>query len=207
MMLLSKPKIFFLIIVAQFLSIASTCWAQQAAGSTKPSEKPNGMITGRVVNSAGEPLSGAVVYAGSLGTSTRSQRATVDTNGDFKIDGLEAGLYRVSASAPCYVPAAHPCPTDSQSYYHIGDSVTLRLLKGGVITGTVTGPKGPLVAVGVYAIRVRDEADKPLTSSMEFHERATDDRGVYRFYGLLPGGYLISAAKPRIGLIAPTAYD
>lgn len=204
-MLLSKPKL-FLIIVAQFLSLASTCWAQQA-GSAKPSEKPNGMITGRVVNSAGEPLSGALVYAGSLGTSTRSQGATVDTNGEFKIDGLEAGLYRVSAGAPGYVPAPQPSPTDLPSYYHIGDSVTLRLIKGGVITGTVTGPKGPLVAVGVYAIRVRDEADKPLTPSMGFRERSTDDRGVYRFYGLSPGGYLISAARPRIGLVAPTAYD
>jgi hypothetical protein len=207
MMLLSKPKIFFLIIVAQFLSIASTCWAQQAAGSTKPSEKPNGMITGRVVNSAGEPLWGAVVYASSLGTSTRSQRGTVDNNGDFKIDGLEAGLYRVSAGAPGYIAAPQPGPTDSQSYYHIGDSVTLKLIKGGVITGTVTGPKGPFVAVGVFAIRVRDEAGKPLTPSMGFHERATDDRGVYRLYGLLPGGYLIWAAKPRIGIIAPSAYD
>ena len=151
--MLSKPKTSFLLIVAQFLSIASTCWAQRAAGSTKPSEKPNGMITGRVVNSAGEPLPGAVVYAGLLGASTRSQRGTVDIGGEFKIEGLEAGLYRVSASAPGYIPESQPGPTDSQSYYHIGDSVTLRLIKGGVITGTVTGPKGPLVAVGVFAIR------------------------------------------------------
>ena len=206
-MSLNKPKTCIILIVAQFLSIASTCWAQQAAGSTKLSEKPNGVITGRVVNSAGEPVSDAVVYASLLGTNSRSQRATVDANGEFKLDGLRAGLYRISAGAPGYVPAQQAGTTDSQSYYHIGDSVTLRLIKGGVITGTVTGPKGPLVAVGVQAIRVRDEADKPLTPSMGFNERSTDDRGVYRFYGLLPGGYLISAAKPRIGLIAPTAYD
>ncbi len=205
--MLSKPKTSFLIIVAQFLSMASMCWAQQAAGSTKPSEKPNGTITGRVINSAGEPLPGAVVYASSLGATTRAQRGTVDTGGEFKIEDLEAGLYRVSANAPGYVPESQPDYTDSQSYYHIGDSVTIRLIKGSVITGTVTGPKGPLVAVGVYATRVRDETNKPLTPSMVFRERATDDRGVYRFYGLLPGSYLISAAKPRIGLIAPTAYD
>ena len=30
---------------------------------------------------------------------------------------------------------------------------------------------------------------------------------MYRFYGLLPGGYLISAARPRIGFIAPSPYD
>src|SRR5882724_2269607 len=122
--MLSKPKTSFLLIVAQFFSIASTCWAQQIAGSTKPSQKPNGMITGRVVNSAGEPLSGAAVYASSLGASTRSHGATVDSNGEFRIDGLEAGLYRVSAGAPGYVPALQASSADSQSYYHIGDSVT-----------------------------------------------------------------------------------
>jgi protocatechuate 3,4-dioxygenase beta subunit len=207
MMLLDKPKIFSLIVVAPLLSIASTCWAQQPAENTKTSNKSTGMITGRVVNSAGEPLSDAIVFASSIGTGTRAQRTQVDTNGEFKIDGLEAGLYGVAASAPGYVPAPQPSPADSQSYYHIGDSVTLRMIKGGVITGTVTGPRGPLVAAGVYAIRVRDEEGKLLPAPTLFRERSTDDRGVYRFYGLLPGGYLISAAKPRIGLIAPTAYD
>src|SRR4029078_3768929 len=138
-MLLSKPKIFFLIIVGQFISMASMCWAQQAAGTTTPSERPKGMMHGRVVNSAGEPLSGAVVYASSLGATTRGQRGTVDISGEFKIEGLEAGLYRVAASAPGYVPESQPSSVDSQSYYHIGDSVTIRLVKGGVITGTVTG--------------------------------------------------------------------
>src|SRR4030095_10196519 len=50
-------------------------------------------------------------------------------------------------------------------------------------------------------------ANKLLPPSMGFRERATDDRGVYRFYGLSPGSYLVWAAKPRIGLLAPTAYD
>ena len=79
--MLSKPKTSFLILVAQVLSMASMCLAQQALGSTKPSEKPNGTITGRVVNSAGEPLPGAVVYASSLGATTRAQRGTVDSGG------------------------------------------------------------------------------------------------------------------------------
>ena len=103
---------------------------------------------------------------------------------------------RVSASAPGYVPASQPSLTDSQSYYHIGDSVILTMVKGGVITGTVTGPKGPAIAVGVHAIRVRDEDGKALSAPMQFRERSTDDRGMYRFYGLLPGAYLVAAAKP-----------
>src|SRR5258705_5922205 len=135
MMRLCQPSIFSLITIASFLSLAPTCLAQPAEGTTKPSEKPNGVITGRVVNSAGEPLSGAIVFASSLVTGTRSQRATVDPNGEFKLEGLDAGLYRLSASAPGYVSLPQPSPTDSQGYYHIGDSVTLRMLKGGAITG------------------------------------------------------------------------
>jgi hypothetical protein len=206
-MLRSKLKIVSLAGVTVLLLAGPTCLGQQSAGSTKPSEKPNGVITGRVVNSAGESMPGAVVYARSLNTVTRSQTATADNNGDFRIDGLDAGVYRVSASMLGYVLAPEPSSTDSPTYYHIGDSVTLKMTKGGVITGTVTGPRGPAIAVGVHAIRVRDEEGKALPSPMTFNERSTDDRGVYRLYGLPPGAYLISAARPRIGLIAPTAYD
>src|SRR6266852_867606 len=120
-MLLSKPMIFSLMIVAPILSIASTCWAQ-AAGSAKPSEKPNGTITGRVVNSAGEPLSGAVVYAGSLGIVTRSQRATVDTNGEFQNRRLRGCALSSLGKRSRLCSGAPTNSTDSQGYYHIGDS-------------------------------------------------------------------------------------
>jgi hypothetical protein len=79
--------------------------------------------------------------------------------------------------------------------------------KGGVITGRVTGPSGPLVAIGVFAFRVRDEGGNPLPAPVLQRERVTDDRGIYRIYGLAPGRYLVVAAKPRIGMIAPSAYD
>ena len=206
-MLRSNSRILCLAGVTLLLLVAPKCWGQQSTVSTKSSEKSNGAITGRVVSAGGEPLPGAVVYTGSLAATTRSHTATVDDNGDFRIDGLEAGLYRVSASAPGYVSASQPSLTDSQSYYHIGDSVILTMVKGGVITGTVTGPKGPAIAVGVHAIRVRDEDGKPLSAPVLFRERSTDDRGIYRFYGLSPGAYLVSAAKPQVGFIAPSAYD
>jgi hypothetical protein len=206
-MLRSNSRILCLAGVTLLLLVAPKCWAQQSTVSTKTSEKSNGAITGRLVSASGEPLPGAMVYAGSLAATTRSHTATADDNGDFRIDGLDAGLYRVSASAPGYVPASQPSLTDSQGYYHIGDSVILTMVKGGVITGTVTGPKGPAIALGVHAIRVRDEAGKPLSAPVLFRERSTDDRGVYRFYGLLPGAYLVAAAKPQIGFIAPSAYD
>jgi hypothetical protein len=206
-MLQSTFKILCLAAITLLLLVVPRSWAQQSTASTKSSEKSNGAITGRVVSASGEPLPDAFVYAGSLAATTRSQTATADTSGEFKIDGLEPGLYRLSARAPGYVLASQPSPTDSQSYYHVGDSVILRMIKGSVITGTVTGPKGPVIAVGVHAVRVRDEEGKPLSAPMPYGERSTDDRGVYRFYGLSPGAYVVSAARPHIGLVAPTTYD
>ena len=82
------------------------------------------------------------------------------------------------------------------SYYHPGDSVTLTMIKGAVISGTVTGPNGPAVATSVRAVRVRDDEGKALPSPIVMRERLTDDRGAYRIYGLPPGAYLISAGGP-----------
>ena len=55
------------------------------------------------------------------------------------------------------------------------------MLKGGVITGTVTSATGsPLVQAGVRAILIRDANGKPPTGPRFPAERPTDDRGVYR---------------------------
>jgi hypothetical protein len=155
-----------------------------------------------VINSSGEPLSGTSVTAGAL-TGPRTQAATTNSNGEFKIDNLEPGLYRLFPAINGYVPARQPIPTEPV-YYRVGDSVTLTLIKGAVITGTVTGPNGPLVVVGVFVSRVRDEEGRKITPGSSWRQRSTDDRGVFRFYGVPPGTYIVWAAGPRMGL---SAYD
>ncbi len=76
----------------------------------------------------------------------------------------------------------------------MGDSVKLELIKGGVITGTVTTFTGePVVAVRVQAYMIRDGNDQPPRYDFSFKERSTDDRGIYRIYGLAPGTYIVSA--------------
>lgn len=201
-MVWTKPKI-YLVMTAAVLFLRLNCWAQQPGAGSKSAERPNGAITGRVVNSAGEPLPGASVSLNPL-SGGRGQSATVNNNGEFKIDGLEPGLYRLFSVMAGYV---YPSQPNEAPYYHVGDSVTLTLIKGAVITGTVTGPNGPLVGVGVFVARVRDEEGKKTASMFAPRERSTDDRGMFRIYGLPPGAYIVWAARPRIGLIAPTAYD
>jgi hypothetical protein len=93
----------------------------------------------------------------------------------------------------------------------VGDSVTLTLIKGCVITGTVTSATGdPLIAIGVRAVMVRDANGRRLPAASSVRELPTDDRGVYRFYGLPVGTYVIQAGAgndySRTG-INPYAFD
>ena len=193
------------LVVAMAVALTPSVRAQTVAG--EPSNKPAGAITGRVISSAGEPLAGASVSAFGVGTSARPAGTTADARGNFKLDGLAPGVYSLIAGMPGYVNPQLPSLNQAATYYHPGDSATLTLMKGAVITGTVTGPDGPLVAVGVFAMRVRDTEGKKLVASQGAYERHTDDRGVFRFYGLIPGSYLVYAARPRTGIIMPSAYD
>jgi hypothetical protein len=188
--------------------LASTSWAQQpSSAAAKPAERPSGTIEGRVMNSAGEPLVGALAFVGPVGGNGTSQSAAVDREGNFKVDGLENGIYRASASMPGYIMMPPPTGTEP-NYYRPGDSITITMIKGAVISGTVNGPNGPVVATSVRALRLRDDEGKALPAPIVMRERLTDDRGAYRIYGLLPGAYLISAGGAvRFGGLTASAYD
>jgi hypothetical protein len=166
-----------------------------------------GALTGRVINQSGQPVSRASVYISSPFTLRQPRITFTDDGGNFQVNGLEAQIYNVGVSAPSYIMA----PRDPESippYYHLGDAVTISLVKGGVITGTVTTVTGsPVVQAGVRAILIRDANGKLPTAPRFPAERQTDDRGVYRLYGLPPGTYLVSAGGRTSGGYAANAYD
>jgi hypothetical protein len=97
-----------------------------------------------------------------------------------------------------------------QKYYRLGDTVTLRMIKGGVITGTVTSSTGdPVVGVRVGAILLRDSKNRPARQSFfgRQGEWRTDDRGVYRMYGLEPGAYIVYTGGKSINQQQTSVYD
>src|SRR6266498_314593 len=177
-----------------FLSFG-TVSAQQSNDVSQLKPPASSAITGRVVNESGQPLPGVAVSVGAWGGPSGRRTAT-DNEGHFKAEGLDPGIYRIFASSPAYV-SENPQPSDSNDpppYYRPGDSVTIKLIKGGVIAGTVTSGGGdPIVNITVRAYRVRDAEGKPLPTATSSRERLTDDRGYYRLYGLQPGSYTVSA--------------
>ena len=181
---------------------------QLVAPDSKTVEQP-GVITGRVASRGGEPISDGAVFVTPLGSSFMPKSVSVDSAGTFKFNVANAGLYRVWASVPGYTPDFSLTTDDSSRYFHAGDSLTLIMIKGGVITGKVTtAMNDPVVAANVRVLRVRDESGNLRQAVVSSRERLTDDRGIYRFYGLLPGAYIVSAGGPaRFPGITLSGYD
>src|SRR5258708_2290194 len=160
------------------LLLCMTSAAQQASDPSSQSKSPvSGAITGRVINEAGQPLSGTSISVAPIG-GAQSQRTSTDAEGNFKAQTLDPGAYRVFASSPGYVTQSPADPNNPVTYYRPGDSVTLTLIKGGVIAGFVTNNSAePLVSAPVRAFRIRDAAGKPIQAGVQTRDRVTDDRG------------------------------
>ncbi len=162
----------------------------------EPAKPPaaTGVISGRVATTSGDLPPNTIVFVATLGLAAPPRSALVNGDGTFKIDGLTVGLYRVWASAPGYIPDTSQSTPDNRGTYHTGDSVDLKLRRGGVITGAVlSSSNAPLVNVNVRAFRIKDENGKSSEGNTLARERLTDDRGFYRMYGLPPGTYIVSA--------------
>ena len=142
MMSTNNPRIRRMVLalvgIVMFFFSATSSRAQKATTENpSPAVRPSGTIRGHVVNQAGEKINGAIAWAFPIGVIAQSRGASVDGNGNFEFDGLEAGVYNVTASVPGFVSEPPTSPDESRRYYHIGDSINLTLIKGGVITGTV----------------------------------------------------------------------
>lgn len=151
-------------------------------------------INGTVVTDTGQPLAGALVSIRAYGETGLGRSLTTDAEGNFRVSGLDALTYMVFASFPTYVPAPRDPDSTQAPYYRVGDSVRIQLIRGGVITGSVTTSAGdPVIAVRVQAFMIRDASGKPLRYGASFRQQPTDDRGIYRIYGLSPGTYVVSS--------------
>jgi hypothetical protein len=187
-----------------------------ASATTIPGQKPEatptpptGTIKGRLVADDGQPLMNANVLAQSLTTTPFFKPTAVDSEGRFSFDDLPAAAYFIIATAPGYIDQTMSLGDTTKWPRHlIGSSVRVTMIKGGVITGLVTNAKGePVVGVPVHATMVNAPAS--ITNYLTGAGVAeTDDRGIYRLYGLLPGQYTVNAGgSAQFGRFTPSGFD
>ncbi len=172
-----------------------------------------GVITGRVVTDDGKgaPRVSVSLYpAGSRQrgvTSSNVAQVKTDEDGNFRFTGLNPRIYQVSVSQTreYVLPSMLESGVARQRYYRVGDNITITLSRGGVITGRVTMPGAePMVGRTVSATMVRDAGGNQVRQSAG-RPRITDDRGVYRLYGLAPGVYVVSASAASLLSPPPSA--
>ncbi len=161
-----------------------------------------------MVSNDGRPLTNANIVAQGVNGTPSVRMKKVDAEGTFVFDDLPAGLYIVMASAPGYIDETFTGADPSQLPRHlIGERLRITMIKGGVITGAVTDSKGqPVVGVPIQASP--PSGGSSLASFMGGTTAETDDRGVYRIFGLPPGQYTVAAggAGP-FGTFSPTGFE
>lgn len=183
------------------------CWGTAALAQRSP-----GTLRGKVVTEDGQPLpyvTVTLVSAGAAADLTKALNGNVvlqtNANGEFEAERLDPAPYRIQVTAPGYQPAQAFNPT-APDYHFIGETVTLSMQKGGVITGKVTNAAGqPIVGVSVNVVSLTAGVQAPPglpinVGLVPLSSQQTDDRGVYRVYGLAPGKYVVAAGAGGAGL-------
>ena len=137
------------------------------------------------------------------GGEIRGRTVTTDDQGRFSFTSLPAGRFMLSASKPGHVSVSYgqrkPGPGRSGTAIQLSDNqkfeVQLQIPRGGVITGIVLDERGE--AIPGTSVRVMRYATQSGQRTLQqAGTGSTDDRGIYRVYGLQPGEYVV-AATPR----------
>lgn len=167
------------------------------AQSPAPKE-PTATISGKVTLK-GEPVPGVAVTLRLNDRSSRkltNYRGVTDAKGSYRITNVAPGNYIVFPAAAALVSED---VSDERTLIvdkaEAIEDVDFSLIRGGVITGRVIDSDGqPLIEQEVNVFSTRDSR-VPLMRLAA----TTDDRGVYRIFGLRPGSYTVAAGTDSIG--------
>jgi hypothetical protein len=151
--------------------------AQTIAGS--------GSVTGTVHDARGRPVRVAVDLERS---GLHPFVSWSEPDGRFRFEHLPAGSYTAHLT--------RPGATTKQVDVRDGatfSGVDFVITGGAAISGTVVDEYGePIEGAGIRVLRLRRVGDR-LAAMTIAQARVSDDRGVYRIFGLNPGRYLVSA--------------
>lgn len=162
-------------------------------------------IAGRVTL-RGEPVEGALVLAMPAPPAGRERQASAktDADGQYRITNLAPGKYRVVAQASGLASQEGPTGEFGREINldpgETRDKIDFALVRGGVITGRVSDADDQPVVEQTISLTLLTAGgwqsySWPYSNSYEM--MTTDDRGVYRIYGLPAGRYKISIGEGR----------
>lgn len=198
---------------AAALSISLTASAPARSGSqNSQSKEPTGSISGRVMLGDKPAPRVAVLLTPSEFTpfSPRLPQATTDDDGHFQLTNVAAGNYLLQTFTPAFVASGsdfrgRPGKIINLSEGEAVEGVEIALTRGGVITGKITDAEGqPLIQENVRLTSVNERGQKQGVNLPYWFMLATDDRGVYRLFGVPAGRYIVSVGvDSKSGYLRP----
>lgn len=193
----SRSAVMVIAMIAAIQLFAST---PTASAQSKVDKPPNGSISG-VVTRDGRPEPGVGVLLmqawSNPSQATAIARAKTDKEGRFVFEGIARGSYSIDAFAPGLV-VFDESPWDGAVSVSVGEgesvtNVSIALNKGGAITGRLVDEEGNSVVSQPIRVFVKGPDGKYRQLSAFKTSVDSDDRGIYRVFGLPPGTYAVAA--------------
>lgn len=204
MRFLTRRAFFMALMLAVMLS---------AAPAQIPQKQGTAIITGRVT--LGEKAAaniGVVLFPADRvlgrGATGAITKATTDYEGRYRLSNIPAGRYTVVVTAPTHVGPndgmyGEPGKTVTIAEGETVEKIDFSLVKGGVVTGRVTdGDGAPVIGERVQLNQSDNQGQRrgPRTfSNFNPFMFETDDRGIYRIYGVPAGRYTVSIGEAAGG--------
>ena len=188
------------------LCIAATVFAQ--SNNPQGAKAPRGSVSGRVtIKDKGAPGVAVGLRKAELNPFEQQLKATTDHDGFYRIANVPPGSYEVAPSAPAFVTVdIQRGKTVVLGDDENVDGVNFSLVRGGVITGKVTDADGrPVIQQQVSLFPVDafaqpsparpQQQPQPPRQIFPAGGAQTDDRGIYRMYGLRAGRYKVATGR------------
>jgi predicted RNase H-like HicB family nuclease len=181
---------------AHIALVLASAVAASTAANAAPQAVGQAEIAGTVVTTGtpATPLARALVTIS--GESLRPGRTTItDAQGRFVFPNLPAGAFTIVAARPPYVSSAYGAKRPARPGTPISlaagqrlTGITIALARGAAITGMIRNAGGEPAPGTTIEVTPLDTRARPLAAPI-----VTDDRGIYRAFGLPPGRYLVTA--------------
>ena len=212
-----------LISAVGILLCACTSASAQSPAQSKDTAPPRtGSISGHVLinNKAAAGVEVGAFGGDSFNRRVATAQTKTDSEGYYQLSGLPAANYQVVTFSPNLIG------TETTPQYPLGfgafagtsktvllgagedvNEIDIKLARGGVITGRVTDADDkPVVEEHISLQPLMEPGQMPPNLSRLYLSSQTDDRGIYRIYGLPPGRYRVSVGQVAAnGVVGPAS--
>lgn len=201
-----------IIVISTLLLIGPGAASRQVRDAPAQPKVGTGVIAGAVrLDESGDPPARKVrVTLNSVDRAGAAMTATTNDAGAFVFGNVPPGRYTLQATKSGFLTASYGArrPERAGTSIVLADGqrltdITLKLARGGVITGTVfdqSGRAAPDVGVSVLRYGWSPWGERTLGQYSRGGSGMTDDRGIYRAWGLPPGEYVVMATL-RLGVV------